>query len=307
MKRKVIFDTDTASDDTIALLLSLEFFDVEGVTVVAGNVKYENEINNALFTLEYLGYSHVPVFLGASRPIRGIWRTVEEVHGEKGMGRLDIPKPSKKPENIFASDAIIELSKKYNGELEILAVSPLTNLALAYLKDPSIVKRIKKVWIMGGAFTRGNTTEIAEFNFWVDPEAAEIVLKSGFDITIVPWEIAEEAATITDDEWSRISSMGTKRSNFFIKVNEVLREYSKSKGAKGSVHPDSLTVAIAYDNSIILEFVKKRVDVEVCGKSRGAMLVDWYDMTKSDIKAEIVTKADSSKFKKYLFEVLSKA
>lgn len=307
MKRKVIFDTDTASDDTIALLLSLEFFDVEGVTVVAGNVKYENEINNALFTLEYFGYSHVPVFLGASRPIRGIWRTVEEVHGEKGMGRLDIPKPSKKPENIFASDAIIELSKKYNGELEILAVSPLTNLALAYLKDPSIVKRIKKVWIMGGAFTRGNTTEIAEFNFWVDPEAAEIVLKSGFDITIVPWEIAEEAATITDDEWSRISSMGTNRSNFFIKVNEVLREYSKSTGSKGSVHPDSLTVAIAYDNSIVLESVKKRVDVEVCGKSRGAMLVDWYDMTKSDIKVEIVTKADSSKFKKYLFEVLSKA
>jgi purine nucleosidase len=218
MKRKVIFDTDTASDDTIALLLSLEFFDLKGVTVVAGNVKYENEINNALFTLEYFGYSHVPVFLGASRPIRGIWRTVEEVHGEKGMGRLDIPKPSKNPENIFASDAIIELSKKYDGELEILAVSPLTNLALAYLKDPSIVKRIKKVWIMGGAFTRGNTTEIAEFNFWVDPEAAEIVLKSGFDITIVPWEIAEEAATITDDEWSRISSMGTKRSNFFIKA-----------------------------------------------------------------------------------------
>ena len=307
MKRKVIFDTDTASDDTIALLLSLEFFDLKGVTVVAGNVKYENEINNALFTLEYFGYSHVPVFLGASRPIRGIWRTVEEVHGEKGMGRLDIPKPSKKPENIFASDAIIELSKKYNGELEILAVSPLTNLALAYLKDPSIVKRIKKVWIMGGAFTRGNTTEIAEFNFWVDPEAAEIVLKSGFDITIIPWEIAEEAATITDDEWSRISSMGTRRSNFFIKVNEVLREYSKSTGSKGSVHPDSLTVAIAYDNSIVLESVKKRVDVEVCGKSRGAMLVDWYDMTKSDIKAEIVTKADSSKFKKYLFEVLSKA
>jgi len=307
MKRKVIFDTDTASDDTIALLLSLEFFDLKGVTVVAGNVKYENEINNALFTLEYFGYSHVPVFLGASRPIRGIWRTVEEVHGEKGMGRLDIPKPSKKPENIFASDAIIELSKKYNGELEILAVSPLTNLALAYLKDPSIVKRIKKVWIMGGAFTRGNTTEIAEFNFWVDPEAAEIVLKSGFDITIIPWEIAEEAATITDDEWSRISSMGTNRSNFFIKVNEVLREYSKSTGSKGSVHPDSLTVAIAYDNSIILESVEKRVDVEVCGKSRGAMLVDWYDMTKSDIKAEIVTKADSSKFKKYLFEVLSKA
>ncbi|MFP3065093.1 MAG: nucleoside hydrolase [Sulfolobus sp.] len=305
-KRKVIFDTDTASDDTIALMLSLEFFDVVGVTIVAGNVKYENEVNNALFTLEYLNREDVPVFLGSRSPILGRWRTVEEVHGKNGMGDWDYPMPKKKPENEHAVDAIIRLSKEYCCELEILAVSPLTNLALAILKDQDIKNRIKKVWIMGGALYRGNTTAIAEFNFWVDPEAASIVLNSGLDITIVPWETTEEAATITDEEWEKIEKMGTKRSQFFVKANKVLREYSKSVGSKGSVHPDSLTVSIAYDNSLIISSVKKRVSVELCSESRGAMLIDWYNLTKQQPNAEIVLKADETKFKNYLFGILSK-
>lgn len=305
--RKVIFDTDTASDDAIALMLALDFFKVVGVTIVAGNVGFEYEVNNALFTLEYLGKSEVPVYLGSRRPILGQWRTVEEVHGKNGFGDWDYPKPSKKPEKEFAADAIIELSKEYEGELEILAVSPLTNIALAYLKDPKIKDRIKKIWIMGGAFYRGNTTEIAEFNFWVDPEAAQIVLNAGFDITIVPWEVAEESATIYDEEWNMIEKLGTKRAEFFVKVNRTLREYSKSVGSKGSVHPDSLTVTIAYDNSLILEEASRRVKVELCSYARGAMLVDWYNLEKKEPNAKIVTKADSVKFKKYLFEALSKS
>lgn len=307
MKRKVIFDSDTASDDAIALMLALDFFDVVGVTIVAGNVKFENEVNNALFTLEYLGKEDIPVFLGAKRPILGQWRTVEEVHGKNGFGDWEYPLPNKKPEKEFASDAIIRLSKEYEGELEILAVSPLTNIALAYLKDPEIINRIRKIWIMGGAFDRGNTTPIAEFNFWVDPEAVKIVLNAGFDITIVPWEVTEESATITDEEWNFIEKMNTKRSYFFTRVNKVLREYSKSVGSLGSVHPDSLTVTIAYDNSIILDKIEKYVDVETCSNSRGAMLIDWYNLYKKKPNAKIVTKADSQKFKKYLFQALSKA
>lgn len=304
--RKVIFDTDTASDDTIALMLSLDFFEVVGVTIVAGNVKIENEINNALFTLEYLGKTEVPVYLGAKRPILGQWRTVEEVHGKNGLGDWDYPKPSKKPENEIASDAIIRLSKEYEGELEILAVSPLTNIALAYLKDTDIKDRIKKIWIMGGSFYRGNTTEIAEFNFWVDPEAAQIVLNAGFDVTIVPWEIAEESATVDDNEWIEIKAMNTRRSEFFIRANRVLREYSKSVGSRGSVHPDSLTVTIAYDKSVALESVRKYTKVETCSFARGAMLVDWYGLEEKAPNAEIITKADTQKFKKYLFESLSR-
>lgn len=99
----------------------------------------------------------------------------------------------------------------------------------------------------------------------------------------------------------------SKRSEFFIRVNRTLREYSKSVGSKGSVHPDSLTVTIAYDNSLIAEKINKYVTVDLCSKSRGAMLIDWYNLKKSKPNAEIVTKVDSLKFKKYLFEALSKA
>ncbi|BDC18310.1 nucleoside hydrolase [Acidianus sp. HS-5] len=305
MPRYVIIDSDTASDDTIAILLASKFFRLLGITIVAGNVKFENEIRNALFTVEYFNLS-VPVFVGSKRPIMGKWRTVEEVHGSNGIGDWKIPEPKISPEKEHAVDAIIRLSKEYEGELEILAVSPLTNLALAYLKDPDIVKRIKKIWIMGGAFTRGNTTQIAEFNFWVDPEAAEIILNAGFDITIIPWETTEETAEITDDEWKKIGSINTKASTFFINVNRTLREYSKKYEGRGSIHTDSLTVTIAYDNSLILQQEEFNVNVETCSIARGAMLVDWYGMTKIK-NGKIVLKADKRKFINYLFSILEQS
>ncbi len=303
MTRNVILDSDTASDDTIAILLASKLFNLVGVTVVAGNVKFDQEVKNALFTLEYFNI-HAPVFVGSSRPILGSWRTVEEVHGKKGMGKIEYLESNRKAEKEHAVDAIIRLSKEYDN-LEILAVSPLTNLALAYLKDPSIVQRIKKVWIMGGAFSRGNTTCIAEFNFWVDPEAAKIVLHAGFDITIVPWEITEGAAVINDDLWYKIEKLNTRFSNFFISVNSTLREYSKAHGALGSVQTDSLTVYLAYDNSAILKSEKYYVDVETCSISRGAMLVDFYKNSKRKCNAEIVLEADREKFLKALLNVLS--
>lgn len=305
--RKVIFDSDTATDDTLALLLALKHYKVVGVTIVAGNVKFEQEIQNALFTLEYFGYTDIPVFPGASRPIMGEWRTVEEVHGDNGLSGWDYPKPSKKPENEFAADAIIRLSKEYEGELEILAVSPLTNLALAYLKDASIADRIKKVWIMGGALSRGNTTPLAEFNFWVDPEAANIVLNAGFDITIVPWETAENYATLTPQEWEEIKKMNTKSSEFFIKANMQLLKYSLSTGERGSVHPDTLTVAVSINPKIVKKSQKLHVEVETCSKSRGGMLADWYNLSNKKVNAELILDVDEIKFKKLLMKILSES
>ncbi len=300
--RNAIIDSDTASDDTIAILLSSRLFNLVGITIVAGNVSYEQEVKNALFTVEYFNIKS-PVFLGSSRPIMGKWRTVEEVHGKNGMGDWDYGEPSVKPEREHAVDAIIRLSKEYDN-LEVLAVSPLTNLALAYLKDPSIVKRIKKVWIMGGAFSRGNTTPIAEFNFWVDPEAASIVLNAGFDITIVPWEVTEEYAYVDDDLWSKIEGLKSRASEFFIRVNRTLREYSKSHGQRGSVQTDSFTVFLAYDQSAILKKESHHVDVETCSSARGAMLVDWYGLNGKP-NAEIVLKGDRDKFVNFLLSVLS--
>jgi len=303
--RKVIFDSDTASDDAIALLYALDHFEVLGVTIVAGNVKYENQVKNALYTLEQFA-PDVPVYLGARRPIMGRWRTVEEVHGPTGLGSLTDISPKKKPEKEHAVDAIIRLANEYPGELEILAVSPLTNLALAYLKDETLPKKISRVWIMGGAFTRGNTTPLGEFNFWVDPEAAKIVLNAGFNITIVPWEVTEETAYVDDDLWEKISSMRTRRSDFFIRANETLRKYSKATGALGSIHPDTLTVMIANDISIATKTAELNVDVETCGDARGAMMVDWYGLTGRKRNANVVLKANRSKFVEELQRLLSR-
>jgi purine nucleosidase len=303
--RKVIFDSDTASDDTIAMLYALDHFDVLGVTIVAGNVRYENQVKNALYTLENFA-PDVPVYLGARRPLLGKWRTVEEVHGPTGLGKLTDIRPSKQPERESAVDAIVRLANEYPGELEILAVSPLTNIALAYFKDESLPRKVAHVWIMGGAFTRGNTTPLGEFNFWVDPEAAKIVLSAGFNVTIVPWEVTEETAYVSDELWSRIDSLGTKRAKFFVEANSTLREYSKSTGALGSIHPDTLTVMIAYDRSIATRTGEYYVDVETCGDSRGAMMVDWYKLTGRKVNAELVLNADRSKFVKELVDLLSR-
>ncbi len=266
-------------------------------------MKFENQVRNALFTLEYIGRADIPVYLGQDRPILNRWRTVEEVHGINGMGGWVFPDPNKRPEKESAVDAIIRMSKEYSGDLEILAVSPLTNLALAYLRDPSIVKRIRKVWIMGGAFTKGNTTPIAEFNFWVDPEATKIVLESGMDITIVPWETTEKYGTLDQNFWETVKGLGTKLSQFFVNANRTLLDFSLSQGNSGSVHPDSLTVYLAYDQSAILRKERRRVDIELCSESRGAMLVDWYKSGNEN--ADLVLEADSRKFRDQVTSILS--
>jgi len=302
MLRPTIIDSDTATDDTIAIFLASKLFKVLGITIVAGNVPYEFQVRNALFTVEYFNIN-ANVYLGARRPILGKWKYATEVHGHDGLSGWDV-RPRIQPSDKYAPKVIIELSKEYPGELEILAISPLTNLALAFLEDQEIVDRIKRVWIMGGALYRGNVEYISEYNFWVDPEAANIILSAGFDIVIVPWEVAEQSGVITIDDWEKIKKLETKASKFFINANKSLLEYSiKVQKAKGSIHPDSLTVLIAAFPDIIKKSVRRRVIVETCGNSRGGMLINWYDYSNSNV--EIVLEADGNKFRELIFDFLS--
>jgi len=301
--RPAIFDSDTASDDTTAMFLASRWFKLLGVTVVAGNVDFQQEVRNALFTVSSLGIN-VPVFPGARRPLMGKWRTVPEVHGENGMGSLNVEAVGE-PSRVKAVDAIINLSKEYPKELEVLAVSPLTNLALAYMLDPELVDRVRKVWIMGGALWRGNTTPLAEFNFWVDPEAASIVLNAGFDVTIVPWEMAERCAVVDDATWEKIGTSGTRQANFFLRANHTLRELSKRQGSGGSVHPDSLTVTVAAHPEVVSELREVPVDVETCSQSRGAMMVDSYNLTGRRPNVKLVTDCRREVFLNLLVEALT--
>ncbi|MEM0374062.1 MAG: nucleoside hydrolase [Ignisphaera sp.] len=312
MARHFIIDCDTAEDDVMSLILLLyNNISVEGITIVEGNINFDQEVNTMLYVLEFLGREDIKVFPGSRRPLIKSFRTVEEVHGVSGIGD-ELVKPRKlKAQNKHAVDAIIDLSKQFEGELEFLAISPLTNLALAYLKDNEIVDRIRALYIMGGTiYGRGNVTPIAEFNFWVDPDAAKVVLNAGFkNVIVVPWEVAVENP-INDEVWNKIKRMNTKLSQFYIKIYTHYRDFSsKVEGINGHPHPDVITTAIAIDKSIIKRFKDENVDVENCDcQSRGATIIDYegpgHKRTKEP-NARVVYEINFDKFLELLFRTLS--
>ena len=305
-----IIDCDTAEDDVMSLIMLLRNGkEVAGITIVEGNIDFDQEVNTMLWALEFLGVE-IPVYPGSRRPLVKQFRTVEEVHGKGGIGDEAVRPKRLKPSNKHAVDAIIELSERYAGELEFLAISPLTNLALAYLKYPRIVENIKHVYIMGGTiYGRGNITPIAEFNFWVDPEAAKIVLHAGFNITLVPWEVAVNNA-IDERTWEYINKMNTRLSNFYVKIYSHYREFSmKKERMRGNPHPDVITTAIAIDRSIIKRANTEYVDVETSdGLTRGATVIDYLDpghvLTGNKPNAEVVYEIDYDKFVNLLINTL---
>ena len=183
-----ILDTDTAQDDCVAILLGLldPIADLRGITMVAGNVGFEQQTENALMTLSVAGaLGTCPVFLGCRRPMVRRWVSAENVHGD-GAGGLSMDTAGITPESEHGVDALLRLTAESPGELNIVAIGPLTNIAMAVVKDPSFPKRVKSLYIMGGSNNaRGNITAAAEFNFYVDPDAAKIVFGAGFEITVI--------------------------------------------------------------------------------------------------------------------------
>ncbi|EZQ11529.1 nucleoside hydrolase [Candidatus Acidianus copahuensis] len=317
MSRHFIIDCDTAEDDVLSLISLLAHgISVHALTVVEGNIEYENEMKGALWALEYLRENGVQigdlkVYPGARRLLSKDFRTAEFVHGETGLGEIEV---NVKDYSLLAkedaSSEIIRLSKEYEGSLEFLAISPLTNLALAYLRDPEITKRIKTVYIMGGTiYARGNITPVAEFNFWVDPDAAKLVLNAGFNIVMVPWEVAVNNA-IDMVSFMKLTSLKTKLSSLYAKMYSHYRKASMNmQRMRGNPHPDVITTAIAIDPSIAKVIKEENVDVETCDcQSRGLTIIDYIDpghvITKKP-NAKIVYDIDYEKFVQFLTKVLT--
>jgi len=310
MSRHFIIDCDTAEDDIMSLFMLLKNnIAVEGITIVEGNIAFEQEINNALWALEYISNKlsyEIKVHPGSNRPLVKTFRTVENVHGKGGIGD-EIPIPKKlSASNKKAIDAIIELADRYPGELEFLAISPLTNLALAYLKDNSIADKIKKVWIMGGTiYGRGNITPVAEFNFWVDPDAAKIVFSSGLNLTMVSWDLITNY-TIEKNEWDNINSMNTEMSKFYSNIYKHYREFAMTKQKmRGNPHPDLITTAIAINHEVAKKTEMQFVDIENCEcLSRGMTVIDYLNIWNRNPNTEVVYEIDKSKFINMLYDLL---
>lgn len=313
MTTRLIIDTDTAGDDCFSLLLGLlhPSASLEAVTICNGNVAFEQQVENALFTIDVARRSgEVPVYLGSARPLMGRWRAAS-YHGANGMSEMVIPKAKQRPEAKHAIDAIIDLVMANPGEISIIAQAPLTNIALAFLKEPRIAKALKQLWIMGGTDNAvGNVTPAAEFNFYVDPEAAKIVLEAGFPITLSTWTLTLSSGFFHADTIDRIAGLGTKLSKFYMDVSETpIRIARERYGATMNTHPDSLTCAMAIDESLILESVDAVVEMEVGGETtRGfsavypANMVEGWEKRKPN--ARVVRKADTAGFADMLIGVL---
>ncbi|HIK21899.1 MAG TPA: nucleoside hydrolase [Synechococcus sp. M44_DOE_062] len=312
--QRFLIDTDTAGDDVTSLLFGLLWpnSSVEAITVCAGNLHLEQCVENALYTLEVAGKAGIPVYPGASKPLVGKLVTAAYVHGEDGMGNSFFPKARQRPESLFAPTAIVELANRWAGELQIIAQAPLTNLALALAQDPNLPHKVKKLWIMGGTnHALGNITPAAEFNFYVDPEAAKEVLQAGFEVVLSPWDLAVSDGFLTREELEPILSLDTSLSRFYLAVNRAAWEFNRSHpeggGLDGITHPDSLTMAMALQPELIGQSSRHHVDVECCGElTRGYSLVDRLGILGRPANAEVVLRADKMAFREMLIKLLGR-
>ncbi|MDG6959705.1 MAG: nucleoside hydrolase [Nitrososphaerota archaeon] len=308
--KRIILDTDTAGDDTIAIMMALRAKDarLEGITINCGNINFDQEVENALYTVELSGESgKVPVYPGARHPLLKEWRTVEDIHGADGMGDSRFPRARQRPERKHAVDAIIDSINESPGEITLVEIAPMTNVALALRKDPGIAKKVKEFYFMGGSNQYlGNVTPAAEFNIWVDPDAASIVLNSGMPVTMVGWEIVMRHGLIGVPELQEIGGMKTKESEFYLAVNRQVRKYMEiERGVDGTSCPDSITMAIVLNPKVATETRDRFVEVDAAdGVSRGVTWVDELGYLKRKPNVRVVYEASQRVFRDMLYTML---
>lgn len=303
---KVILDVDTGIDDALAILYAVESrsLDILGITAVNGNVPLQNVTKNTLKVLQLAGRQDIKVYPGASEPYLKEAQHVFHIHGKDGIGNaLDDMKVESTEENLFAADFIIESVNKYPGEVTIILVGPLTNLALALKKAPDIAGLIKRIVVMGGAVDcPGNITPAAEFNIHADAEAAKVVFHKGLDITLVGLDVTSQ----TMMDLSDIETLaGTKYYDFIKQSTDVYRKYGEELYGRNScaLH-DPLTVGYVLDESLITTR-EVYTDVEITGElSYGQTIADFSNRLGKQSNMKVSLEVDSGRFVKHFIDTL---
>jgi purine nucleosidase len=319
--RTLLIDTDTASDDAIALIMALRspLVRVAAITTVAGNVPVEQATANALYTVELCG-ANVPVYQGAEKPLRRVLEPATWFHGMDGLGDCGYAPKSDEPEPRYAVDAIIATAMENPG-LEVITLGPLTNLALAIAREPAIVAQISRCVVMGGAACcEGNVTPAAEFNIWVDPEAARAVFLSGLPIEMVGWELSRYEAVIDEADIAAVEALGTDLARFAIGCNRRAREaYLEQTGEHGIALPDPVAMAVLLQPELVLEASECFVEIETMSAlTRGMTVVDrlhvtgdarnqalWGEMRAQAKKVKVCWRIDVAGWKKLLMRSLA--
>ena len=320
MQRAFLIDTDTASDDAVAIIMALRAPDVRvvAITTVAGNVDVQQSTRNALYTVELCG-ADVPVFTGAQKPLLRRYENATWFHGRDGLGDHGYPPPKRAPRKMHAVDAIIE-AVEANPGLIIVTLAPLTNLALALVKKPGIASKVGRCVVMGGApCCEGNVTPAAEYNIWVDPEAARIVMLSSLPIELIGWHLCRGNAVLREDDIARIQGFKNDIAHFAIECNSHARKAYKAQTKEDGISlPDPVAMCLALDTTVGTEWSSHYVEIETQSElTRGMTVVDrlnvsaddrnralWAQVQQKERKAKVCWTLDTKRWKDALFSAL---
>jgi pyrimidine-specific ribonucleoside hydrolase len=278
----VLLDCDPGHDDMLAILLAAPHLDVVGITTVHGNQSVDKTTLNALKILELAGLD-IPVSRGLSKPLVQDAVFVPQMHGESGLDGAELPEPTRVPTEIDAVQAIVAASTRYD-DLVLVPTGPLTNIAAALIVDPTLAGRVREISLMGGSLTFGNWTPAAEFNIWADPEAADIVFRSGIPIRMFGLNVTRRAAA-TDARIARIRTQGSHLSEV---VADLLEFYSASSkrlyGLSGASLHDPLAVATLIRPELF-ELQDLHVAIELTGaRTRGMTVCDYRHASTPEIQ-----------------------
>ena len=299
--RKIIIDTDPGQDDAVAILLALgspKEIDVLGITAVAGNVPLELTQKNARMICELAGRPDIPVFAGSKNPLAKRLVTAEHVHGKTGLDGPTLPDPTMPLQEKHAVDFIIEtLRAQPAGSVTLCPLGPLTNIASAFNQAPDIIEKVQEIVLMGGAyFEVGNITPAAEFNIYVDPEAAEIVFKAGAPITVMPLDVTHKAL-VTKARNDAFRDLGTPVGIAVAEMTDFFERYDKEKyGSEGAPLHDPTVIAYLIKPKL---FTGRFINVEIETKSaltRGMTVADWWRVTDREPNAMFMGDIDADGF-----------
>jgi purine nucleosidase len=310
MPRKIIIDTDPGQDDAVAILLALASPELEvlGVTAVAGNVPLPLTERNARIVCELANRKDIKVFAGCDRPLKRKLVTAEHVHGKTGLDGPPLPDPTMVLQDAHATDFIVEtLRREPPGTVTLCPLGPLTNIATAFARAPDIVPRVQEVVLMGGAyFEVGNITPAAEFNIYVDPEAADIVFKSGAPLNVMPLDVTHKA--LTSRTWvEEMRSLGTEAGRMVAAWTDFFERFDVAKyGSQGAPLHDPTVIAYLLRPEL---FTGRHINVEIetfSDLTLGMTVADWWGVTDRPKNATFIGGIDRDGFYALLTERLSR-
>lgn len=290
MPKHIIFDTDPGIDDSLALLLALASPEivVDGISIVHGNCSANQAVSNALSVLELAQAAHIPVYKGCELPLVRPSLLAPETHGDRGLGYAELAEPKTKPQVQRGSDFLIERIMSKPGEITIVAIGPLTNVALAIRQEPRIVAAVKEVFIMGGAIRHeGNATPVGEFNTYADPHAAHIVFHSGMPITLTPLDVTYQCVLMKQDV-ARLLKIESPITRFIADATRYYMEFhDEYQSIDGCVINDPLTLAMTFMPELC-DYQDLYVDVDLSGGvSTGSTFADFYRMTRKPANMKV--------------------